>query len=149
MNIYVDADACPVKDIIVEVSKEYKILVYLVCSISHYSTALEGVEKIYVDNTPQAADLAIVNRVQKGDVVITQDYGLAAMVLGKECVALHHTGRLYTNKNIDKLLFKRHISSKVRRGGGKTKGPRALTNDDKERFRQALIKVLTNSDIYD
>lgn len=142
MTIFVDADACPVKDIIIEIGQEYKIPVFIVCSLAHYSSFQEGVEYIIVDNFPQAADMAITNRVKKGDIVITQDYGLAALVINKGCIALHHTGKRYTQENIDHLLFKRHLSAKVRRGGGKTKGPKAFTREDRQKFKEALRKVV-------
>ncbi|MFZ5946076.1 MAG: YaiI/YqxD family protein [Bacillota bacterium] len=146
MRIYVDADACPVKEVIVEVAQEYKIPVTMVCSLSHYSTnTYETVEYIFVDNIPQAADMAIINRIKPGDIIITQDYGLASLVLKKGVIPLHHTGKRYTNENIDQLLLKRHISAKIRRGGGKTPGPKAFTKEDKARFRQSLIKAVLES----
>ncbi|SMB89819.1 hypothetical protein SAMN00017405_0665 [Desulfonispora thiosulfatigenes DSM 11270] len=142
MNIYVDADACPVKDIIIDLGQKYKVKVVIVCSISHYSKALENVESIIVDNVPQAADMAIINKIKENDIVITQDYGLASIALAKKCKVLHHTGKPYTNENIDNLLLNRHISSKIRRAGGKTKGPKAFTEVDRERFRMALSGLL-------
>jgi len=142
MRIYVDADACPVKDIVIEIGREYKIPVFMVCSLSHYTSFADDVEHIVVDNIPQAADMAIANRVENGDVVVTQDYGLAALVINKGGIALHHTGKRYTDENIDQLLFKRHVAQKIRRGGGKITGPRAFTKDDKERFREVLLKVV-------
>lgn len=146
MRIFVDADACPVKDSIVEVAHSYNVPVYMVCSLSHFSQFGEGVESIIVDNVSQAADMAIANKTKQGDVVITQDYGLAAMVLGKGCLALHHNGFRYTNENIDDLLFKRHLHSKIRRGGGKHKGPKAFSQEDKNRFKELLIKTVKKRD---
>lgn len=142
MKIYVDADACPVKELIIEAGEKYSIAVYLVLSLSHYSPLKKSVETIMVDNIPEAVDIAISNRVVKGDIVVTQDYGLASILISKGCIVLHHSGRRFTNDNIDELLFKRHISSKVRRGGGKTKGPKALTEKDKNRFKISLEKVI-------
>ncbi|MFZ7103792.1 MAG: YaiI/YqxD family protein [Peptococcaceae bacterium] len=145
MKIYVDADACPVKDVIIEIAGEFSLPVTMVCSLSHYGSFVEGIEYIVVDNIPQAADIAIVNKVESGDILITQDYGLAALVLPKGVIALHHTGKRYTGENIDQLLLKRHIAAKIRRGGGKTPGPKAFTGEDKERFRQVLTKVVLQS----
>lgn len=142
MKIYVDADACPVKDIIIAIGEKYAIPVYLVLSLSHYSPWEKRVEIILADNIPEAVDIAISNKVVKGDIVITQDYGLASVLISKGCIVLHHTGRKFTKDNIDELLFKRHLSSKVRRSGGKTKGPRALTEKDKSRFKMSLEKVI-------
>lgn len=145
MKIYVDADACPVKDIIIQIAQEYNIPVVMVCSISHYGSFVEGIENIIVDNVPQAADMAIISNVKAGDILITQDYGLAALVLPKGVIVLHHSGKRYTDENIDHLLLKRHISAKIRRGGGKTPGPKAFTKEDKERFRQVLKKVVNQA----
>lgn len=142
MRIYVDADACPVKDVIVEVAESFNLDVIMISSLSHYGSFIDGVEHIFVDNIPQAADIAIINRIEIGDIVITQDYGLASLVLKKGCYALHHTGKRYTSENIDHLLFKRHLAQKVRRSGGKTQGPKAFTKNDRESFRQALTKLV-------
>jgi uncharacterized protein YaiI (UPF0178 family) len=142
MRIFVDADACPVKDIIVDVAQSYEVPVYMVCSLSHFSQFGDGVESIIVDNVSQAADMAIANKTRQGDLVITQDYGLAAMVLGKGCTPLHHNGFKYTNENIDELLFKRHLHTKIRRGGGKHKGPKPFTQEDKDRFEKLLTEVI-------
>jgi uncharacterized protein YaiI (UPF0178 family) len=142
MRIIVDADACPVKDIIVEIGQLYTLPILMVCSYSHYSQPVEGVERVLVDNVAQAADMVIMNRVKEGDVVITQDYGLASIVLAKGAIALHHTGKCYTHDNIESLLIQRHVSAKIRRGGGKTKGPKPFTFEDKERFREILKGVI-------
>lgn len=142
MKIFVDADACPVKDIIIDVAKSFAVQVVMVNSLSHYGAFTDGVEYIVVDNIPEAADLAIVNRISKGDLVVTQDYGLASLVLGKGSFAIHHTGKKYTSENIDQLLFKRHLSAKIRRSGGKTTGPKAFTKTDKENFRNALWRLV-------
>lgn len=143
MKLFIDADACPVKDIIIETGQAYDIPVVIVCSISHFSQFGEGVEKIIVDNVSEAADMAIMNNVKAGDVVITQDYGLAAMVLAKGCQTLHHSGLIYTNENIDQLLFKRHLHAKIRKSGGRHKGPKAFTDKDKDHFRQVLLRMLS------
>jgi uncharacterized protein YaiI (UPF0178 family) len=146
MRIFVDADACPVKDSIIEVAQRFEIPIYMVCSLSHISHFGDAVESIIVDNVSEAADMAITNKTKKGDLVVTQDYGLAAMVLGKGCVALHHNGFMYTNDNIEELLFKRHLHAKIRRGGGKHKGPKAFTQEDKDRFKELLTDVLKKRD---
>lgn len=142
MKIYIDADACPVKDVVIELGQEYGIRVVMVCSVSHFSDKFKNVESVIVDNIPEAADMAIVNRVKEGDILITQDYGLASLVLAKKCKVLHHSGKSYTNENIDNLLLKRHISSEIRKSGGRTKGPKAFTTEDKQRFKLALARLL-------
>nr|WP_257536020.1 YaiI/YqxD family protein [Metabacillus litoralis] len=106
MKIYVDADACPVKDIIISEARNLEIRVILVTSFSHFSNAEQptGVETIYVDSGADAADYRIVKLVEKGDIIVTQDYGLASLGLAKGIIVLHHTGFSYTNENIDQLL---------------------------------------------
>lgn len=143
MKIYVDADACPVKDIVVSAAGDFGIPVTLVMSFSHYSNKqLEGAETIYVDPGSDAADYRIMQLAQKGDMIITQDYGLASLGLGKGCIVLHHKGFQYTNKNIDQLLQTRHLSAKARKAGQRTKGPKAFTDEDRKKFDALLHKIL-------
>lgn len=121
MTIYVDADACPVKKEIVQVASKFKIPVVMLMDVSHiyedgYSTV------IIVDQGKDAVDMALVNRAQKGDLIVTQDYGVATMVLSKGAFAINQNGRIYNEENIDQLLFERHISQQQRRAG--QKGPK-------------------------
>ncbi|MCL1884635.1 MAG: YaiI/YqxD family protein [Defluviitaleaceae bacterium] len=141
MRILVDADACPVKEIIVRVAKQRQIPVTMLCDTAHrindgYSTV------VTVDKAADSVDFALMGLLCREDIVVTQDYGLAAMVLGKGARAIHQNGMEYTNDNIDKLLMERHIGAKVRRGGGRTKGPAKRTKEDNERFEAAFIKLL-------
>lgn len=140
MKIYVDADASPVKDIVISIAKEYQIPVILVKSISHFShdEKVDGVETIYVDTGADAADYRIMQLAEKSDLIITQDYGLASLGLGKGCLVLHHKGFAYTNENIDQLLQTRHLSAKARRSGQKTKGPKPFTDEDRKKFKGLL-----------
>lgn len=144
MNIYVDADACPVKEIIIDEVVRRDLNVFLVTSISHFSLQENppGVETIYVDNARDAADYRIMKLAKKGDLVITQDYGLASLALPKGCLVMHHKGFMYTNKNIDELLQTRYLSAQARKAGQRTKGPKAFTNEDREKFRERFIRVL-------
>lgn len=103
-------------------------------------------EHLVVGAEPQAADLALANRARAGDVVITQDWGLAALVLGRGCRAISPTGRIYRPETIQLLLEERHIKAKVRRGGGRTPGPRARTAEDEARFALALEWALGPTD---
>lgn len=145
MRVFVDADACPVKKTIIEVTRFKKSEVILVSSFAHFSfhdLHEPHVQSVTVDSTQQAADLYIANHLQKGDLVVTQDYGLAALVIAKQAYALHHTGFEYTDQNLDELMLRRHLSAKVRRAGGKTKGPRAFSIEDQERFKRSLLDIL-------
>ena len=142
MKILVDADACPVKEIIVRLAKQRNISVTMLIDTSHqindgYSTV------ITVDKATDSVDYALMGLLTRDDIVVTQDFGLAAMVLGKGARAINQNGMEYTNDNIDRLLMERHIGAKVRRGGGRTKGPAKRTKEDNEKFETLFIEMLT------
>ncbi|SFC68282.1 hypothetical protein SAMN05443252_105256 [Bacillus sp. OV322] len=145
MKIYVDADACPVKDIIISEASDFEIQVILVTSLSHFSNAEQpsGVKTIYVDSGADAADYRIVKLVEKGDIIVTQDYGLASLGLAKGIIVLHHKGFRYTNENIDQLLQTRYLSAMARKGGQRTKGPKPFTAEDREQFRDLFKQVIS------
>lgn len=140
LNIFVDADASPVQKETISIAKKFDILVYVIKSYAHFSLheVPNHVEIIYVDSERDAADMAIAERANKNDIVITQDYGLASICLGKGCIVMHHKGFLYTDENIDKLLAVRHSSAKLRRAGKRTKGPKPFTHEDREKFKTLL-----------
>lgn len=142
MIIYVDADACPVQDEIIQIAKDENIHVILVKSYSHYSNKQlpNHVQEIYVDKGSDMADFKIVQLIQKDDIVITQDYGLASLCLQNKCHVIHHNGFQYTSKNINRLLASRHESAMARRAGKRTRGPKPYSNENKKAF----IKLLTN-----
>ena len=144
MKIYIDADACPVVDAIINEGNKFNIPVVLVKSFSHYSHANdpEHVEIIYVDKGADMADFRIMKLTKKGDIVITQDYGLAALCLGKGCLVLHHKGFTYTENNIDQLLHSRYTSAMARKSGHKTKGPKAFKAEDRDKFITLLREVI-------
>lgn len=142
MKILVDADACPVKEIIISVGRKQKIPVILIASLNHRMEASEGVQVISVDASPQAVDIMLANCLSPGDIVVTQDWGLAALVLGKKGFALSPRGLVFSDSNIDELLFVRHLAAKVRRGGGRTKGPASFCDADRKRFRRSLEKMI-------
>ena len=145
-RILVDADACPVKEIILRLAKRRNIPVTMVIDTSHelddgYSTV------ITVDKGSDSADYTITGMVTSQDIVVTQDYGLAAMILAKGASVLDQNGMVYTSENIDSLLERRYIGQKIRRGGGRTKGPKKRTWEDNERFEAAFGKILNCSQI--
>src|SRR3954465_7634417 len=144
MKVYVDADACPVKDIIISEGRNVNIPVILVTSFSHYSNAEQplGVETIYVDSGADAADYRIMKLVEAGDIIVTQDYGLASLGLAKGNIVLHHKGFRYTNENIDQLLQTRYLSAMARKSGKRTKGPKPFTAEDREQFRSLFKQVI-------
>ncbi|UVI33605.1 YaiI/YqxD family protein [Paenibacillus spongiae] len=144
ISIVVDADACPVKREIVEAARIWSVPVLMVASYDHHLQPEDGVQVIQVDRSDQSVDLYISNHVSKGDIVITQDFGLATIVLAKGAIALSPRGQQYDNDNIDFLMERRHELAKRRRSGGRTKGPKAMTGEDRVCFQQKLTKVLNS-----
>ncbi|MDI6783505.1 MAG: YaiI/YqxD family protein [bacterium] len=142
MKIIVDADACPVKDIIVNIAKEEQVDVVMVSSYAHFLEEQDGVQIVQVDQEPQAADIAIINRTAKSDIVVTQDYGLAAIVLGKGAYALSPRGMIYAEEKMDGMLTQRHIQQKFRKAGGRTKGPKPHSEKDDTRFEKNLRSLI-------
>jgi len=141
MQILVDADACPVKEIIVRLAKQRDIPVTMLIDTSHELN--DGYSKIVtVDKQADSVDFALMGLLTKNDIVVTQDYGLAAMVLGKGARAVNQNGLVYSNDNIDRLLMDRYIGQKIRRGGGRTKGPAKRTKEDNDRFEAVFCKLL-------
>lgn len=140
-QILVDADGCPVVDETIMLAKRYGLEVTLITDTAHVMNR-EGAATITVEKGSDSADFRLVNLVQKGDIVITQDYGLAAMVLSKGGYILNQNGSRYTNENIDGLLMSRHIGKKIRRAGGRTKGPSKRTKEQDEHFIRALEALI-------
>ncbi|MDQ2084842.1 YaiI/YqxD family protein [Herbivorax sp. ANBcel31] len=143
MKVLVDADACPVKDIIIKVSKKYDIPVIMLVDTCHVIDDNYS-KTIVVDKFSDSVDFVLVNKIEKGDVVITQDYGVAAMSLTKGAKVINQNGRVYNNENIDKLLFERHVSQKIRRGGGKISGPSKRKREDDANFEKAFGMLLNS-----
>ncbi|NOU95450.1 YaiI/YqxD family protein [Paenibacillus sp. LMG 31456] len=141
-KIMVDADACPVKPEIVKAAAQFQVQVMMVASYDHRLAPMEGVQIIQVDRSDQSVDLYIANRIAPGDVLITQDFGLAALALGKKAIALSNRGQNYNDRTIDFLLDRRHEQAKQRRGGKHSKGPKPFTDEDRQIFLQTLTKVL-------
>ncbi|BAH08129.1 YaiI/YqxD family protein [Clostridium kluyveri] len=147
MRILIDGDACPGKYIIENIARENDIEVIIYCDTNHilksnYSTV------VTVDSGFQSVDMVIVNKVRSGDIVVSQDYGVAAMVLGKKAYAINPKGYIYHEGNMDKLLFERYISSKVRRTGGRTSNPKKRTKEDDKRLRENLFQLILNGKVY-
>ncbi|NLJ72083.1 MAG: YaiI/YqxD family protein [Syntrophomonadaceae bacterium] len=141
MRIIVDADACPVKNIIDIEAKKRNIPVIMVSNINHNITS-DYAEVIWVDETAEAADFAIINMLQPEDLVVTQDYGLASLVLGKKAQAISPLGMVYDLNNIDSLLMQRHINAKARKAGIKTSNPKKRKGIDDEKFKNNFNKLI-------
>ncbi|HEX2947583.1 MAG TPA: YaiI/YqxD family protein [Clostridia bacterium] len=141
MQILVDADACPVKDIIVKVARQNNLPVTMLIDTSHELSDGYG-RIITVDKARDSVDIALINLVKAGDIVVTQDYGVAAMALGKKARALNQNGMIFSDDNIDRLLFERHLGSKVRRAGGRTSNPPKRKREDDESFERSLRRLV-------
>lgn len=141
MRILIDADACPVVDIAIGIAREYNIECILLCDTAHYFNR-EGARTVVLGQGADSVDFALVNMVQRGDIVITQDYGLAAMCLARKSMVLNQNGMVYHDGNMDGLLASRHIGQKIRRSGGRTKGPAKRTKEQDEMFAKQLHKLI-------
>lgn len=143
MKILVDADACPVVRIVEEVAKEFQIPVVLLCD-THHILKSDYSEIVIVGAGPDAVDFKLVSICRKGDLVVTQDYGVAAMILGKGAFGIHQSGKWYTNENIDEMLMERHLAKKARNAKKRNhlKGPTKRTAEDDKRFEVLLKKLV-------
>lgn len=131
MQILVDADACPVTRIVEQTAKKNNFSVILLCDTNHVLQS-DYSEVRVIGAGADAVDFALVGLCQKGDIVVTQDYGVAAMILGKGAFGIHQSGKWYTNDNIDQMLMERHMAKKARRTSKKNhlKGPSKRTEED-------------------
>ncbi len=141
MKILVDADACPrpVLEICIKLGEKHNIEVWTVASFNH---SIESDHHFIVGNDPQEADMKIMNLTESGDVVVTGDWGLAAVVLGKGARCLSPAGREFHPDKMEFLLEEREVKARFRRGGGRTKGPKKRTRRDDERFESCLERIL-------
>jgi uncharacterized protein YaiI (UPF0178 family) len=144
-KILVDADSCPVKNIIVQVAKEYSVEVIMFADTSHILSNDGYSKMVTVDKHADSADIILINSASKGDIIITQDYGLASMALTRSCYCINNNGLIYSEDNIDRLMFERHISSKLRRAGKKASYFKKRASTDDENFRNSLISICKNT----
>ena len=141
MKVMIDADGCPVVDIAVSLCKKFNIPCLLLCDTAHQMHR-EGAETLTFDKGADSVDFAIVGRVCPGDIVITQDYGLASMCLARSAKVLHQDGWAYTEDNIQALLWSRHETKKYRQSGGRVKGPSKRTRQQDEAFEAFLRQAI-------
>lgn len=143
LHIWIDADACPVVGIVERIAEKYDIPVTLLCDTNHVLESAYS-EVIMVGAGADAVDYKLISLCHKGDIVVSQDYGVAAMALGKGAYAIHQSGKWYTNDNIDRMLMERHLNKKARRVSSKNhmKGPRKRILEDDEHFRESFEKMI-------
>ena len=141
MRVFIDADGCPVVNITVHLARQFKIPCIIVCDTAHQFSHI-NTDIVVVDKGADSTDYAIANKISAGDLVITQDFGLASMCLARDARVLHQDGWEYTDENIDALLLQRHESFKYRNSGKRSKGPRKRTFSQDEAFSAALQTIL-------
>ena len=141
MKILIDADGCPVVDLTVRLAAKHGAECVILCDTAHEFNR-EGVQTVIVEKGADSVDFKLVNLVREGDIVVTQDYGLAAMCLARKAVPLSQNGMVYTDKNIDQLLFTRYVSKKIRNSGGRLKGPSKRKSEQDKAFEEALERLI-------
>ncbi len=144
MKILIDADGCPVVDITIRIARENGLACLILCDAAH-EIEREGAVTLTFMSGQDQVDFELVNRVQAGDIVITQDYGLATMCLARKALVLNQDGREYTNQNIDSLLMARDTARKIRRSGGRLKGPPKRTREQDQSFEKALGHLIAEA----
>lgn len=141
MKILIDADGCPVVDLTVRLAAKHGAECVILCDTAHEFNR-EGAQTVIVEKGADSVDFKLVNLVREGDIVVTQDYGLAAMCLARKAVPLSQNGMVYTDKNIDQLLFTRYVSKKIRNSGGRLKGPSKRKPEQDKAFEEALERLI-------
>lgn len=145
-KLYVDADACPVKEEIVDVCQRHRVKTVFVSSYAHQMSLPLDVETIAVDSEKEAVDIFIVNKIKKDDICVTQDHALASLLLMKGAHVLSPRGHIFMPEKMDEMLYMRHIAQKERRAGNYTKGPKRLTTVDKLHFKRQLERCIRELD---
>lgn len=140
-RLLIDADGCPVVDETVALANEFGIACLILCDTSHVFEKA-GAQTLTVSRGADSVDFALVNLIKPGDIVVTQDYGLAAMCLARGARTFHQDGMEYTSDNIDGLLLARHTAKKIRIGGGRLKGSKKRTSAQDTAFVAALSAAL-------
>lgn len=140
-KLYIDADGCPVVYEALNIADEYNVEAVVVCDSAHVFR-LDDIKVITVDKGMDSVDYAILNRLKKHDIVVTQDYGLAAMALSKQAYPISQNGLCYTNENIDGLLNQRHDYAMLRRAKKVHSHIKKRTSADDDQFCDALRELL-------
>jgi uncharacterized protein YaiI (UPF0178 family) len=146
MRILIDADGCPVVDITVRLARRYHIECLILCDTAH-KFVKEGAETLTFSKGADSVDFALVNLVNAGDIVVTQDYGLAAMCLARRALPVSQDGVVYSDQNIDALLLARHTARKIRNAGGRLKGPAKRTPAQDQAFEAKLKTLLEQGSV--
>ena len=146
MRILIDADGCPVVNESVRIAKEHGLECVIVADTAHRFES-DYARVICVDQGADSADLRIANLCEKGDVVITQDYGLAALCIGKNSFVLDQNGMEINAFNIDSLLQSRYESKRLRNAGVRLKGPAKRRPQQTKDFIEALEQLIKRNEV--
>ncbi|NME83148.1 YaiI/YqxD family protein [Clostridium sp. SM-530-WT-3G] len=141
MKIIIDGDACPGISIIENIAKKYSIEVIVYCDYNHFIQSDYSIVKT-VDSGFQSVDMYVINQAKAGDIIVSQDYGVAAICLSKKCSVINPKGYIYNESNIERMLEERHLSQKIRRSGGRTSNPKKRTKEDDLRLQCNLQKLI-------
>ena len=137
----VDRNVVIVVDNVIKAAKQRNIECVILCDTSH-EFRREGATTVTVSKGADSVDFALVNLVQKGDIVVTQDYGLAAMCLARGAVPIHQDGLIYSDDNIEGLLLQRHTAKKIRNAGGRLRGNPKRKPEQDAAFAATLNKLM-------
>ena len=144
MKLLIDADGCPVVDICIKICGQYNIECLIICDTAHEYN-VQGAKTVTVEKGADSVDFKLVNMISKGDIVVTQDYGLAAMCLARNAGVLNQDGMVYDENNIDSLLNSRHTAKKIRLAGGRLSGPNKRKPEQNETFMLRLENIINSS----
>ncbi|MCZ0755571.1 YaiI/YqxD family protein [Anoxybacillus sp. J5B_2022] len=142
MTIFVDADACPVKHEIFSLARQYNVESVFVSSYNHFSHD-QTMKWVYVDTEKEAVDLYIVNHAHRGDVVVTQDIGLASMLVNRQIYVVSPRGSVYREEEMGQRLYARYLQAKQRRQGIYGKGMKRFSAEERQAFRKSFEKILS------
>ena len=143
MKILIDADGCPVVDLTIKIANNYQIECIVICDTSHIFNV--DAKVITVDKGADSVDFKLANMINSGDIAVTQDYGLAAMCLAKSAYAINQNGLEYNDNNIAMLLESRALAKKIRRSGGRLKGPKKRSSSNNEAFEKSLTNLIVKA----
>ena len=140
MRILIDGDGCPVVDLTIKISRKFNIEVIIMCDTSHIFNK-DGAKTMVFSKGADSVDFALINLLKKDDIVITQDYGLAAMAISKASYVINQNGWIYSNEKIYRLVYSSNSATKIRKSGGRTKGPKKRTKEDDLNFERTLTEI--------
>lgn len=144
MRVFIDADGCPVTKLTAEICEKHNTRCVIVCDTSH-EFDLENAQTVCVDKGKDSVDLKIANLITKGDIVVTQDYALASICLAKGCYAINQNGLVYSNENIDSLMFSRYVSKRLRDTGMRIKGAKKRQSEKDKMYEKSFLKLLSDN----